>query len=62
LALFELLKKFFLFFINNHMKKTDTLKALYLKELEENSTWRNDPKMVQYCINKASVVVKLPSG
>ena len=44
------------------MKKSDTLKALYLKELENNSTWRNDPSMIKYCINKASVIVNLPSG
>lgn len=44
------------------MKTEKELKARYLEELQTVSTWRDDPKMQDYCIKKCSVIVNLPSG
>ena len=45
------------------MEKTQAqLKAEYLEELKNNSTRRNDPKMIDYCIKNAAYIVELEGG
>ena len=44
------------------MKTQKELKAMYLKELVNNSTWKNDQHMIDWSFKRASVIVDLPSG
>lgn len=44
------------------MKTQKELKAMYLDDLTNNSTWRNDQHMIDWSYKRASVIVDLPSG
>lgn len=43
------------------MKTQKELKAMYLDELVNKSTWRNDQHMIDWSFKRASVIVDLPS-